>query len=185
MPAPTIARLNVEIKLLDANFKSYPCPRCGTESPRHDSAVRHAIDLHLDHPVVLQIKVGCYRCPACVACSEKPCFRTPLPFIEPGCIYVTRARQKLVEAIELDGMKAGRSRSIALRTKYWRASLPMFSRCGSAAWPGGHWATQGRSPRAAAAASTSIRIQRFRMPCAPHPHRRICRSAVGPHRFGG
>lgn len=104
MPAPTIARLGVEIKLLDANFKSYPCPRCGTESPRHDSAVRHAIDLHLDHPVVLRIHVGCYRCPACAACSEQPGFRTPLPFIEPRCIYVTRARQKLVEAIELDGM---------------------------------------------------------------------------------
>lgn len=109
MPAPTIARLGVEIKVLDANFKSYRCPRCGTESPRHDVAVRHAIDLHLEHPVVLQIRVGCYRCPACAACSEKPCFRTPLPFIEPGCIYVTRARQKLVEAIELDGMAIGKA----------------------------------------------------------------------------
>lgn len=106
MPAPTIARLGVEIKVLDADFKSYPCPRCGTTAPRHDGAVRHAIDLHLDHPVVLRIHVGCYRCPACV---EKPGFRTPLAFIEPGCIYVTRARQKLVEAIELDGMAIGKA----------------------------------------------------------------------------
>jgi hypothetical protein len=101
MPAPTIARLGVEIKLLDANFKSYACPRCGTDSPRHDSAVRHAIDLHLDHPVVLQIKVGCYRCPSC---KEQRGFRTPLPFLDSRCLFVTRARQKLVEAIELDGM---------------------------------------------------------------------------------
>ena len=71
--------------------------------------MRHAIDLHLDHPVVLQIRVGCYRCPACAACSERPCFRTPLPFIEPGCSYVTRARQKLVESIELDGMAIGKA----------------------------------------------------------------------------
>ena len=109
MPAPTIARLGVEIKVLDADFKSYPCPRCGTNAPRHDGAVRHAIDLHLDHPVVLRIHVGCYRCPACAAISEQPGFRTPLPFIEPGCIYVTRARQKLVEAIELDGMAIGKA----------------------------------------------------------------------------
>jgi hypothetical protein len=101
--------LGVEIKVLDADFKSHPCPRCGTRAPRHDGAVRHAIDLHLDHPVVLRIKVGCYRCPACAACSEKPGFRTPLPFIEPGCIYVTRARQKLVEAVELDGMAIGKA----------------------------------------------------------------------------
>lgn len=106
MPAPTIARLNVEIKLLDADFKSYACPRCGTDSPRHDGAVRHAIDLNLDHPVVLQIKVGCYRCPSC---KKKRGFRTPLPFLEPRCLFVTRARQKLVEAIELDGMAIGKA----------------------------------------------------------------------------
>ena len=106
MPTPTIARLNVEIKILDADFKSYACPRCGADSPRHDGAVRHAIDLHLDHPVVLQIKVGCYRCPSC---KQRPCFRTPLPFLDPRCFFVTRARQKLVEAIELDGMAIGKA----------------------------------------------------------------------------
>lgn len=106
MPAPTIARLDVEIKVLDADFRSHPCPRCGTESPRHDRAVRHAIDLHLDHPVVLRIHVGCYRCPSC---TVNPCFRTPLPFLEPRCVFVKRARQKLVEAIELDGMAISRA----------------------------------------------------------------------------
>jgi uncharacterized protein (UPF0212 family) len=61
----TIARLNVEVKFIDVDFRSYPCPRCGTESPRHDGAVRHALDVGLEHPIVLQIKVGCYRCPRC------------------------------------------------------------------------------------------------------------------------
>ena len=106
MPAPTIARLNVEIKVLDADFRSHLCPRCGTDSPRHGGAVRHAVDLHLDHPVVLRIHVGCYRCPSC---NENPCFRTPLPFVAPRCFYVSRARQKLVEAVELDGMAIGKA----------------------------------------------------------------------------
>lgn len=101
-----IARLNVQIKLLDASFKSYACPRCGTDSPRYASALRHAVDVHLDHPVLLQIKVGCYRCPVC---RTTPCFRTPLDFLGRRHLFVTRARQKLVEAIELDGMAIGKA----------------------------------------------------------------------------
>ena len=73
MSKPMIARLHVDIKMLDADFRSYPCPRCGTESPRHDGAVRHAIDIGLDRPVVLQIKVGVYKCPRC---RKRPSFRT-------------------------------------------------------------------------------------------------------------
>ena len=99
MPSPTIARLNVEVKFLDADFRTYPCPRCGTDSPRHDGDVRHAIDLGIDHPIVLQIKVGVYRCPRC---RKKPSFRTPLDFLDKHCIYVKRCRQKLVESIDLD-----------------------------------------------------------------------------------
>ena len=106
MPSSKIARLAVEIKVLDADFKRHACPRCGTDSPRYAGAVRHAVDLHLDHPVVLQIRVGCYRCPVCVT---TPCFRTPLSFLPPRHLFVTRARQKLVEAIELDGMAIGKA----------------------------------------------------------------------------
>lgn len=106
MPETKIARLGVEIKLLDADFKRHACPRCGSDSPRYAGAVRHAVDLHLEHPVVLQIQVGCYRCPSCVS---TPCFRTPLPFLSRRCHFVTRARQKLVEAIEADGMAIGKA----------------------------------------------------------------------------
>lgn len=96
-----IARLNVEIKFIDADFRSYACPRCGTESPRHDGAVRHALDVGLDFPIVLQIKVGCYRCPSC---RKKPNFRTPLAFLGPRHRFVGRARRKLAESVELDKM---------------------------------------------------------------------------------
>ena len=106
MPNTTIACLNVEVKFLDADFKSHACPHCGTESPRHDGAVRHAIDIGLDHPVILQIKVGVYSCPRC---RKKPSFRTPLDFLGAGCRYVLRCRQKLVESVDLDNMALSRA----------------------------------------------------------------------------
>lgn len=101
MSNPTIARLNVEVKFLDADFRSHACPRCGTESLRHDGDVRHAIDIGLDHPIVLQIKVGVYKCPRC---RKKPSFRTPLSFLGSGRRYVNRCRQKLVESVDHDKM---------------------------------------------------------------------------------
>lgn len=108
MPAPTIARLPVAVKVLDADFKSHACPRCGTESPRHDGAVRYAYDLDLGQAVVLQIHVGVYRCPRCPK-KKGRYFRTPLAFIAPRQHFVTRCRTKLVEAVELDQMPIGRA----------------------------------------------------------------------------
>ena len=93
MPSPTIARLNVEIKFIDVDFRSYACPRCGTESPRHDGDVRHAVDVGLDHAIVLQIKVGCYRCPSC---RKHPNFRTPLDFLGRRRRFVQRVRTKVI-----------------------------------------------------------------------------------------
>lgn len=107
MPAPKIARLPVMVKILDADFRSHACPKCGTDSPRHDGAVRYAYDVHLDHAVVLQIHVGCYRCPHCPRKGRN--FRTPLSFVEPRHLFVTRCRQKLVEAVELDQMPIGKA----------------------------------------------------------------------------
>lgn len=106
MPAPMIARLDVAIKILDADFRTHACPRCGTESPRRYGAVRHAIDIGLDRPILLQIKVGVYRCPRC---RKKPYFRTPLAFIEPGHTYVNRCREKLVASVVLDQMPISRA----------------------------------------------------------------------------
>ncbi len=106
MPAPMIARLEATIKLLDADFRSYPCPRCGTDSPRRYGAVLHAIDIGLDGPILVQIQLGVYRSPRC---RKKPKFRTHLAFIEPGHRYVNRCREKLVESVVLDQMPIHRA----------------------------------------------------------------------------
>lgn len=106
MSAPNIARLDVQVKIINANFRTFPCPKCGTESPRHDRDVRHAIDIGLEHPVLLSIEVGVYRCPKC---RKKRNFRTPLVFLGPHDTYVQRCRQKVVEAIDIDQMPIGRA----------------------------------------------------------------------------
>jgi transposase-like protein len=98
--------LDVEVKFINANFKTYPCPRCGTDSPRHDKAVRHGIDIGLERPMLLVIELGVYRCPKC---RKKRTFRTPLAFLGPHEIYVKRCRQKVVETIDLDQMPIGRA----------------------------------------------------------------------------
>jgi hypothetical protein len=116
--------LDVEIKFIDVDFRSYPCPRCGTDSPRHDGAVRHAIDVGLDHPVVLQIKVGCYRCPRC---RKRPNFRTPLDFLAPYHRFVRRCRQKVSESVEIDRMPI----SLAARRLERDFHVPI---AGSTAW---------------------------------------------------
>jgi len=99
VPRPTIAWMEVEVKILDVDFQSYACPRCGAESPRHDGAVRHVIDVGLERATVLQIQVGVYKCPRC---RNPRSFRTPLDFLKPRRTYVERCRQKLDEAVSLD-----------------------------------------------------------------------------------
>ena len=104
MSTPNIARLPLEIKFIDACFRRHVCPRCGTDCPRHSVAVRHAMDIGLDRPVLLQIKVGVYRCPRC---RKHRFFRTPLDFLGPYDFYVQRCRQKLTESIREDQMPIG------------------------------------------------------------------------------
>jgi len=106
MSTPNIARLPVEIKFVDACFRTHVCPRCGTESPRHGVAVRHAMDIGLDRPILLRIKVGVYRCPRC---RKHRFFRTPLDFLGPSQFYVQRCRAKLIASIREDQMPIGRA----------------------------------------------------------------------------
>ena len=104
MSTPNIACLPVEIKILDASFRTHLCPRCGTESPRHSVAVRTAMDIGLERPILLMITVGGYRCPRC---RKKRFFRTPLDFLAPHCYYVNRRREKLIASIREDQMPIG------------------------------------------------------------------------------
>jgi transposase-like protein len=61
--------------------------------------MRVAIDIDLDHPVVLTVVVGVHVCPVC-----SRMFRAQPPFLRPRAIYTQRVVQKAVEAVYRDGL---------------------------------------------------------------------------------
>ena len=61
--------------------------------------MRVAIDIDLDHPVVLAVEVGVHVCPVC-----SRMFRAQPPFLRPRAIYTQRVVQKAVEAVYHDGL---------------------------------------------------------------------------------
>ena len=81
------------------SFPTVACPRCGGQAPRLWDAIRVAIDIDLDHPVVLTVEVGVHVCPVC-----SRMFRAQPPFLRPRAIYTRRVVQKAVEAVYRDGL---------------------------------------------------------------------------------
>jgi len=60
---------------------------------------RSAIDIDLDHPVLLLVTVSVHRCPGC-----SRYFRVQPSFLRPNAIYTERVREKAVLSVYEDGM---------------------------------------------------------------------------------
>ncbi len=60
---------------------------------------RTAIDVDLDHPVLLLVTISVHRCSSC---SRH--FRVQPPFLRPNAVYAERVRQKAVSSVYEDGM---------------------------------------------------------------------------------
>jgi hypothetical protein len=76
-----------------------PCDRCGQPAPAVWTIHRTAIDLELDHPVLLLVTVSVHHCEAC-----EHYFRAQPPFLRPDAIYANRVVEKAVQAVCRDGM---------------------------------------------------------------------------------
>jgi transposase len=76
-----------------------PCDRCGLPAPAVWSTHRTAIDIELDHPVLLLVSVSVHHCQPC-----QHYFRAQPPFLRPDAIYSNRVVEKAVQAVCLDGM---------------------------------------------------------------------------------
>ena len=76
-----------------------PCDRCQQPAARLSTAERVAIDLDLDHPILLLITVSVHFCVPC-----RHYFRAQPPFLRPDASYTNRVVATAVAAVYQDGM---------------------------------------------------------------------------------
>jgi hypothetical protein len=75
--------------------------------------MRTAIDVDLDHPVLLLVKVSVHHCQRC-----RHYFRAQPPFLRPNAIYTNRVVAKAVQAVSHDG-QALRRVAARLARDFW------------------------------------------------------------------
>lgn len=89
------------------------CSLCGQRAPRFSLAERTAIDLDLDHPVLLHITVSVHYCATC-----HHYFRAQPPFLRADAIYTNRVVTKAVQSVYRDNM-AMRRTAARLARDFW------------------------------------------------------------------
>jgi len=89
------------------------CNRCGQAAPHFSMAERTAIDIDLEQPVLLHVRVSVHYCTTC-----HHYFRAQPPFLRCDAIYTNRVVSKAVEAIYQDGM-ALRRVTMRLARDFW------------------------------------------------------------------
>ena len=100
--SPTSPALNYApctVRHLRQSLPCAQCEQCGQPARKAWEVFRTAIDVDLDHPVLLLVTVSVHRCSAC---SRH--FRVQPPFLRPNAVYAERVREKAVFSVYEDGM---------------------------------------------------------------------------------
>ncbi len=121
--APTINHIPCHIRQVEFVLAEVACDRCGLPAPRVDTATRTAVDVDLDHPVLLLVRVSVHRCAA-----FRHYLRAQPPFLRPDAIYTQRVVRKAVEAVYADGMAFRRVGARLARDFWVRPSEAMIRR---------------------------------------------------------
>jgi hypothetical protein len=112
---PTLPALNhvpCTVRHLRHSLPFAPCGRCGNKRARRVwEASRSAIDIDVDHPVLLLVSVH-----HCAGCSRY--FRLQPPCLRPNAVYTERVRRKAVLSVYEDGMAIRRVKS-RLARDFW------------------------------------------------------------------
>ncbi len=96
---PTVNQIACQIQELEYVLATTLCDQCQQPATRFTTATRTAIDIHLDHPVLLHITVSVHHCTTC-----HRYFRAQPPFIRPNAIYTNRVIDKAVRSVTEDGL---------------------------------------------------------------------------------
>lgn len=87
------------IRAVDYLLPTAPCRLCQNLAAALGTAKRVAIDLHLDHPILLLVTVSVHYCSTC-----QRYFRAQPPFLRPDAIYTNRVVSTAVQSVYQDGM---------------------------------------------------------------------------------
>lgn len=96
---PGLNQVGLHVRYVDWIRSEVPCDRCGKPARRVWAAERSAIDLDLDHPVLLLVRVSVHHCVAC-----RHYLRAQPSFLRPDCTYTRRVVDKAVASVYADGM---------------------------------------------------------------------------------
>ena len=112
-----------DIRELSYRLPEVACDRCHQPAGSFSTASRVAIDLNLDHPVLLAVTVSVHYCQAC-----HHYFRAQPPFLRPDAIYTNRVVSRAVLSVYQDGM-AHRQVANRLARDFWVRPSEKMVRC--------------------------------------------------------
>jgi Transposase, Mutator family len=123
--APRVNRMRCTIRRVRWSQTAAACPQCDEPARRVWDVNRAAIDVNLDHPVVLLVVVSVHRCPRCGRH-----FRAQPPFLRPDATYTNRVVETAVASVVEAGMPMTRVARRLARDFWVRPSEAMLRRWG-------------------------------------------------------
>jgi hypothetical protein len=95
----SVNQTTCHIREVAYNLSVTPCDRCQQPAPFFTTAERAAIDINLEHQVLLHVTVSVHHCAEC-----DHYFRAQPPFLQRGAIHFNRVADKAVQSVYEDGM---------------------------------------------------------------------------------
>jgi hypothetical protein len=98
-----VNQVNLTVRQVRWSLPVLACDRCSQAAKQVWEASRTAVDIHLDHPVLLEVIVSVHFCPSC-----RHHFRAQPPFLRPDATYTNRVVAKAVASVHRDHLPFGR-----------------------------------------------------------------------------
>jgi hypothetical protein len=97
--SPALNYAPCTVRQVRHSLPSVRCEQCGKPARRVWERSRSAIDIDVDHPVLLLVTVSVHHCHGC-----SRYFRVQPPFLRPNAVYTERVRKKATLSVYEDGM---------------------------------------------------------------------------------